>query len=70
MNSPLAPSIRPRTLTYVDWSRKPFPAIWNQNDLPRLLQSDCLFARKFDFNGDVSVVDQLDTAHQDKSTTA
>jgi hypothetical protein len=33
-------------------------------------KATALFARKFDFNGDVSVVDQLDTAHQDKSTMA
>jgi hypothetical protein len=60
LNSPLAATIHPRTLTYVDWSRKPSPAILNRNDLPRLWQSDCLFARKFDPAVDAAVMDQLD----------
>jgi len=60
MNSPLAPTIQPRSLTYVDWSRKPFPAILNVSDMPRLLQSDCLFARKFDNKVDAAIMDQLD----------
>ncbi|MEI9959677.1 MAG: beta-1,6-N-acetylglucosaminyltransferase [Limisphaerales bacterium] len=68
MNSPLAPTIHPRTLTYIDWSRKPYPAVLNQNDLPRLLESDCLFARKFDLTIDASVLDKLDEMHPVSST--
>ncbi|MGN6555650.1 MAG: beta-1,6-N-acetylglucosaminyltransferase, partial [Verrucomicrobiota bacterium] len=59
MNSELEPSICPRTLTYVDW-RPPFPGILTIEDLPRLHESDCLMARKFDSTVDAEIMNQLD----------
>ena len=61
MNSKLAANIEKRTLTYVDW-RPPWPGILTMHDLPRLLASDCLFARKFDATVDSEVLDRLDSA--------
>ena len=61
MNSALAGDIEKRTLTYVDW-RPPWPGILTIHDLPRLLGSDCLFARKFDVQVDPEVLDRLDSA--------
>jgi hypothetical protein len=63
MNSPLAPGISKRNLTYIDW-RPPWPGILTSADLPKLLQSDCLLARKFDPASDGKVLDQLDSLHQ------
>ncbi|HEX7653330.1 MAG TPA: beta-1,6-N-acetylglucosaminyltransferase [Verrucomicrobiae bacterium] len=59
MNSPLAPTIVSRSLTFVTW-RPPWPAILNTGDLPVLAETDCLFARKFDLQVDASVLDHLD----------
>jgi hypothetical protein len=61
MNSAMAKDIEKRTLTYVDW-RPPWPGILTVHDLPRLLASDFLFARKFDVKVDSKVLDQLDSA--------
>jgi hypothetical protein len=63
MNSELAPSVTRRTLTSVDW-RPPWPGIMTMDDLPRLRQSDCLLARKFDETVDGKVLDQLDAVNQ------
>jgi hypothetical protein len=59
MNSALASTVVPRTLTYVDW-RPPWPGILTVADLPKLKQSDCLLARKFSPATDAQVLDQLD----------
>ena len=64
MNSPLAENIEKRTLTYIDW-RPPWPGIMTVADLPRLLASDCLFARKFDLKTDSGVMDLLDSTGED-----
>jgi Core-2/I-Branching enzyme len=61
MNSSMAQDIEKRALTYVDW-RAPWPGILTVHDLPRLLTSDCLFARKFDTRVDSEVLDRLDSA--------
>jgi hypothetical protein len=61
MNSALAEKIEKRTLTYVDW-RPPWPGIMTVADLPKMLASDCLFARKFDLKIDSEVMDRLDSA--------
>jgi hypothetical protein len=63
MNSELAPSVTTRTLTYVDW-RPPWPGILTVEDLPRLQESDCLMARKFDTTTDSKVLDELDSLYQ------
>jgi hypothetical protein len=62
MNSALADTIERRTLTFIDW-RPPWPGILTVSDLPRLLESDCLFARKFDAGVDAEVLDRLDAAN-------
>lgn len=59
MNSNLAPSIVSRSLTFIDW-RPPWPGILTMADFPRLQQSDCLLARKFDSATDDKILDQLD----------
>jgi len=62
MNSPLAASITPRNLTYIDW-RPPWPGVLTMADLPKLQQSDCLLARKFDPTTDSRILDALDSGY-------
>ena len=59
MNSPLANTIHPHTLTYVVW-RPPWPGILTVNDLPALREGNCLLARKFSPAIDAAVLDVLD----------
>jgi len=59
MNSPLAGEVATQSLTYVNW-RPPWPGILTKLDLPALMESDCLFARKFDTDSDSEVLDLLD----------
>ena len=59
MNSPLASTVTTRTLTHVDW-RAPWPGILTMADLPRLRNSECLLARKFDPQIDRVILDELD----------
>ena len=47
-------------LRYLDWSREPAPAVLTRDDLPALLGSGKLFARKFDPTVDSEVLDALD----------
>jgi hypothetical protein len=61
MNSALAATIEPRSATYVDW-RPPWPGILTMQDLPRLEQSECLFARKFDPKVDSEILERLDSS--------
>lgn len=64
MNSELRDSIENDNLRYLDWSRDPGPAVLVQEDLPALVSSHKLFARKFDERVDSSILDLLD-AHID-----
>lgn len=59
MNSKQAPSLVCHTLTHIEW-RPPWPGIMTLADLPKLQQSDCLFARKFAPDVDRQILDQLD----------
>jgi Core-2/I-Branching enzyme len=63
MNSPLAPSVTTRTLTFIEW-RPPWPGILTIEDLPKLQQSDCLLARKFDHAVDEEILKQLDVLNK------
>jgi hypothetical protein len=46
---------------YIDWSTKgPHPKTLVSEDLPRIQASSAHFARKFDFDEDVNVLDKLD----------
>jgi hypothetical protein len=60
MNSAHAESIVDDNLRYIDWAAHPGPKILREEDLPRLLVSDKLFARKFDATVDADVLDRLD----------
>lgn len=65
LNSPLASSIINDNLRYIDWSAGgPNPRILTQADAPKLLNSSCLWARKFDIEVDSTILDQLDQAIQ------
>jgi hypothetical protein len=59
-NSSHATSITGDNLRYIDWSTRPGPKILTVDDLPGLLDSDKLFARKFDTTIDSAVLDELD----------
>lgn len=49
-------------LRYIDWSEgKAHPRTFTINDLPAMLQSGKLFARKFDIATGTDILDQLDT---------
>lgn len=63
MNSEWAPSVIGRTLTDIVW-RPPWPGILTLDDLPRLKESDGLFARKFDPDVDSQILDLLDLHNQ------
>jgi hypothetical protein len=50
-------------LRYIIWggNRAPYPAILNKEDIPNLIKSDKLFARKFDITADAEVLDLIDS---------
>lgn len=61
LNSPLAPTISNDNLRYIDWSGGgSSPKVLTGADLPALLASPRLFARKFDASRDATVLDRLD----------
>lgn len=61
LSSPLAPTIINSNLRYIDWAGGgSSPKLLTHQDLPGLLASPMLYARKFDINQDTSVLDQLD----------
>ena len=52
-------------LRYIDWSdNKVSPKTFTINDLPNLLNSERLFARKFSENIDCNIMDELDKQQQ------
>jgi hypothetical protein len=60
MNSELRDTVENDDLRYLDWSREPAPVVFTRDDLPALLDSGQLFARKFDETVDSAVLDALD----------
>ena len=60
MNSELRDTVENDDLRYLDWSREPAPVVFTRADLPALLGSGQLFARKFDETVDSDVLDVLD----------
>jgi len=61
LNSPLAPTVINNNQRYIDWSGGGHsPKIFTVADLPALLASARLYARKFDASRDSAVLDQLD----------
>jgi hypothetical protein len=60
LNSYLRDSVINKSLHYIDWSTHPAPAMFTSDDITRLSQSDCLFARKFDLERDSKIFDLID----------
>lgn len=60
INSPLRESVVNDNLRYIDWSRRPAPAILTVRDFTKLTASRTLFARKFDATVDERILDLLD----------
>lgn len=60
LNSAEAERCVDHLLHYTEWSRTPAPAILTTEDYPHLLESPCLFARKFDPAVDALVLDLID----------
>jgi len=60
MNSPLSGSVVDDNVRHIDWTRKQAPAVFDRHDLPTLVASPALFARKFDETVDAAVLDGLD----------
>jgi len=60
MNSELRDTVENDDLRYVDWTREPAPVVLTRDDLPALISSPQLFARKFDETVDSRVLDALD----------
>jgi hypothetical protein len=64
-NSPLRDSLRNDSLRYIDWrDGGARPRTLTSADLPALLASGKLWARKFDLGTDTAVLDELDRLHQ------
>ena len=62
MNSPLADTVINTHLRTVDFARlqDPHPRVWKSEDFDRLVASRGLFARKFDFGIDETIVTRLE----------
>lgn len=45
-------------MRYIDWNRGN-PYVWKINDYKELINSEYLFARKFDYNIDRYIVDKI-----------
>ncbi|MFC6223342.1 beta-1,6-N-acetylglucosaminyltransferase [Hymenobacter artigasi] len=64
-NSPLRPTIVNDNMRYIDWAGGgPSPRTLTRADLPALLASPKLWARKFALASDPAVLDALDAAHR------
>ena len=60
LNSPLSTECDDIRLHYTEWGRTPAPAVLVTADYPHLVDSPCLFARKFDSDVDARVLDLID----------
>lgn len=60
LNSPHAESVVNDDLRFIDWSGHPGPTVLRLEHLPQLLESEKLFARKFDESVDARVLDAID----------
>ncbi|EHQ25713.1 beta-1,6-N-acetylglucosaminyltransferase [Mucilaginibacter paludis] len=60
-NSPFKDQIINCNYRYTDWSEnKASPKTLTMDDAPKLLNSDCLYARKFDMDSQPEIMDYLD----------
>lgn len=55
-NSPVAGDIEPKPLWYIDWSANGPPKTLSADDIDAILQSEALFARKFDDNKSMDIL--------------
>lgn len=61
MNSPLRAKVQNESATFADWTSGPdYPKILGSDDYPRLIDSPCFFARKFDMERDAAILAMLD----------
>ena len=60
LSSEHAESVVDDNLRYIDWRATPAPKVLTTDDLPAMLASGALFARKFDTDVDSDVLDALD----------
>jgi hypothetical protein len=61
MNSPLAPRVVNNDLRFESWEEdSDHPAILTVDDLPEIVRSEALFAKKFDVAVDAEVMDRID----------
>lgn len=62
MNSPLAPTIVNDDMRYINWKDEDVssPSVLGVHDFPELARSTKLFARKFDTQVDVEILDRID----------
>ena len=69
MNSPLRDTLTDRLLRYIDWTprRGHSPAVLDETDLPALLASDAMFARKVDSRTSARLIDHINR-HRDGAT--
>jgi hypothetical protein len=70
MSSTLAETVVDSNVRYLDWSRRPAPAILGVGDLEAMFASGALFARKFDFTLDGKILDLLDERLERESAPA
>ncbi|MGH3003739.1 MAG: beta-1,6-N-acetylglucosaminyltransferase [Gaiellaceae bacterium] len=61
-SSPHAETIANENLRYIDWSVDPGPKVLTVADLPAIVDSGKLFARKFDVQVDSRILDALDAS--------
>jgi hypothetical protein len=60
LNSPLRDAVVNDVLHYLEWPGGAHPATFGAEDLPKLIASGKLFARKFDVKHDAEILDLLD----------
>jgi hypothetical protein len=70
MSSTVAETVVDSNVRYLDWSRRPAPAILGVGDLEAMLASGALFARKFDITVDAKILDLLDERFERESAPA
>jgi hypothetical protein len=60
MNSPLKSGVVDDNKRYINWKNKSSPEIFREENFKDIVQSDKLFARKFDINIDKNILDLID----------
>lgn len=67
MNSHLKPRVNNNSLRYIDWNARNGnnPAILDESDYPKILRSDAVFARKFEYPHSKSLIKKIhDSLHE------